>query len=213
MKYPTKMHFLLLLSALILTVCAIGSVDLPLQVFPDIIGLSSRDAESLPGPLAFGHKYMTGGAGEGSQRLRPESEFEHREEVKSDNVLPAYCEPPNPCPVGYTAADGCLEEFDNTAEFSRNYQASQTCICDQEHMFNCPGKGTDDLEESIQNILDEHGFHKNLIAKKFHEKRESFMEPRRKRSVERNKKHHQQNPFFEGEILHNVVKKDGKHVW
>lgn len=56
-------------------------------------------------------------------------------QVKSDNVLPAYCEPPNPCPLGYTAADGCLEEFENSAEFSRNYQANQECICDQEHMF------------------------------------------------------------------------------
>ena len=24
-------------------------------------------------------------------------------------VLPAYCDPPNPCPIGYTAADGCIE--------------------------------------------------------------------------------------------------------
>lgn len=30
------------------------------QTFPDFIGLMSRDAETLPGPLAFGHKYMTG---------------------------------------------------------------------------------------------------------------------------------------------------------
>lgn len=56
-------------------------------------------------------------------------------QVKSDNILPSYCEPPNPCPIGYTVADGCLEEFENSAEFSRNYQARQTCICDQEHMF------------------------------------------------------------------------------
>lgn len=50
--------------------------------------------------------------------------------------MPAYCEPPNPCPIGYTAdKDGCLEEFENSAEFSRNYQAQQQCLCDQEHMF------------------------------------------------------------------------------
>ena len=24
-------------------------------------------------------------------------------------VLPAYCDPPNPCPQGYTAEDGCIE--------------------------------------------------------------------------------------------------------
>uniref|UniRef100_A0A0M3HM59 DUF3456 domain-containing protein n=1 Tax=Ascaris lumbricoides TaxID=6252 RepID=A0A0M3HM59_ASCLU len=40
---------------------------------------------------------------------------------------------------------------------------------------SCPAKGADELEESIQNLLDEHGFHKNLIAKKFHQKREDFM--------------------------------------
>merc|ERR1712110_1356111 len=55
-------------------------------------------------------------------------------------VLPAYCDPPNPCPKGYTAEDGCIEveEFDNEAEFSRNYQAAQSCMCDSEHMFTCP---------------------------------------------------------------------------
>ena len=76
-------------------------------------------------------------------------------------VLPAYCDPPNPCPAGYTAEDGCIqmEEFENKAEFSRKYQvrgsdddnidddyddmmmmlqASQNCMCDSEHMFSCP---------------------------------------------------------------------------
>ena len=24
-------------------------------------------------------------------------------------VLPAYCDPPNPCPLGYGAEDGCIE--------------------------------------------------------------------------------------------------------
>ena len=39
-------------------------------------------------------------------------------------VLPAYCDPPNPCPKGYTAEDGCIEmeEFENKADFSRKYQ-------------------------------------------------------------------------------------------
>ena len=53
-------------------------------------------------------------------------------------VLPAYCDPPNPCPIGYDAKDGCIEDFENTSEFSRNYQARQNCLCDSEHMFNCP---------------------------------------------------------------------------
>merc|ERR1712203_667570 len=41
---------------------------------------------------------------------------------------------------GYTAEDGCIEveEFENEAEFSRNYQAAQSCMCDSEHTFTCP---------------------------------------------------------------------------
>lgn len=31
-----------------------------LQDIPELIGLISRDIETIPGPLAFGHKYMTG---------------------------------------------------------------------------------------------------------------------------------------------------------
>lgn len=50
-------------------------------------------------------------------------------------MLPAYCEPPNPCPVGFTASDNCLDDFENSAEFSRNFQAQQQCLCDREHMF------------------------------------------------------------------------------
>jgi len=55
-------------------------------------------------------------------------------------VLPAYCDPPNPCPKGYTSEDGCIEmnDFENKADFSRKYQASQNCMCDTEHMFSCP---------------------------------------------------------------------------
>lgn len=57
-------------------------------------------------------------------------------------MLPAYCDPPNPCPPGYTSAEGCIEDFENTSDFSRNFQAQQKCICDTEHMFNCPASGS-----------------------------------------------------------------------
>ncbi|VDK85135.1 unnamed protein product [Litomosoides sigmodontis] len=195
-------------------------IHLSHQHMPEFLGLINRGIETIPSPLAFGHKHITGGAGEGSQLLRPDSDFEEREKVKSDHVLPSYCEPPNPCPLGYTAADGCLEEFENSAEFSRNYQARQMCICDQEHMFNCPDKRMDDdLEESLQNILDGQGLHKTLIAKKFHEKRsQEMMEPRRKRSIrERGMPiqlpQNEYNPYFKGEILKSVIKKDGRNTW
>merc|ERR1712179_556975 len=58
-------------------------------------------------------------------------------QIKS-SMLPAYCDPPNPSPLGYTAQDGCIEDFENNSEFSQKYQASQNCMCDTEHMFSCP---------------------------------------------------------------------------
>ena len=67
--------------------------------------------------------------------------------VKSSSMLPAYCDPPNPCPIGYTAQDGCIEmvQFENKAEFSRKYQAAQDCMCDTEHMFSCPDPAMDNV--------------------------------------------------------------------
>merc|ERR1712213_266581 len=44
-------------------------------------------------------------------------------QIKS-SMLPAYCDPPNPCPLGYTAQDGCIEDFENNSEFSQKYQVS-----------------------------------------------------------------------------------------
>merc|ERR1719228_2766689 len=74
-----------------------------------------------------------------------------------NSMLPAYCDPPNPCPIGYTTADGCIEDFENSSEFSRGYQSRQKCICDTEHMFDCPDenahRGADDI--AAVNILAE----------------------------------------------------------
>lgn len=62
---------------------------------------SLRDQEFLEHSSLWGSQYMSGGAGEGKQRLRPEGSFPNRQEVKTDGTLPAYCNPPNPCPLGY----------------------------------------------------------------------------------------------------------------
>ena len=32
--------------------------------------------------------------------------------------------------------------FENTSDFSRRYQSTQNCICDTEHMFNCPSQSS-----------------------------------------------------------------------
>jgi len=100
-------------------------------------------------------------------------------------VLPAYCDPPNPCPLGYTSADGCIEGFENTSEFSRRYQSTQNCICDTEHMFNCPSQSSssDDSQSSPSfkeaiRAANEEGFLSDL-----------------------------ENPYLTGEKLHVAAKK------
>lgn len=112
--------------------------------------------------------------------------------------LPAYCDPPNPCPIGYTAEEGCLEEFENTAAFSREYQAQQDCMCDSEHMFDCATNrnNNNDMSDSDFDRLVQHFHvddgHKNLVAKKYHMKK-SF------------------NPYLEGDKL-PVAAKKGIHI-
>lgn len=95
--------------------------------------------EYIDHPLALsGHQYVQGGAGEGKQLLGPDGTFKNIQVVKSDDAIPSYCDPPNPCPIGYTEKDSCLEDFLNLASFSREYQAKQQCTCDKEHsLFAC----------------------------------------------------------------------------
>lgn len=127
----------------------------------DALHPSIRDQEYLQHSSLWGSQYVSGGAGEGKQRLKPQGTFPNKQEVKSDNSLPAYCNPPNPCPVGYQGVEGCLEEFENTASFSRRYQALQNCMCDTEHMFDCPSHSNpfiDDGEMEHYNDLNIHRF-------------------------------------------------------
>jgi len=146
-------------------------------------GGSIRDLEHLPHSSLWGQKSIGGGAGEGKQYLSPSGSIINKAEVKTDAILPAYCDPPNPCPPGLTSEDGCLEEFENTAEFSRQYQASQNCLCDEEHMYSCPPSHSRP-SQSVKNEVEEFnlalnallqkadikGQHKT-VAKKFHEKK------------------------------------------
>ncbi|XP_063241578.1 neuroendocrine protein 7B2 [Bacillus rossius redtenbacheri] len=163
---------------------------------------SIRDQEYLQHSSLWGHQYMTGGAGEGKQRLKPDGAVRNQVQVKTDAALPAYCNPPNPCPIGYSADDGCLQDFENTAAYSREYQAAQDCMCDSEHMFDCPvtsgrdltgsAPGGGDLTESdIDRIMQQFQVedqHKSLVAKKFHVKKDG-------------------NPFLRGDRLPVAAKK------
>ncbi|CAB4064815.1 unnamed protein product [Lepeophtheirus salmonis] len=69
-------------------------------------------------------------------------------------VLPAYCDPPNPCPIGYTSNDGCIEDFENSSDYSRNFQYTQNCLCDSEHMFNCPDENIPEDKSFLASLPD-----------------------------------------------------------
>ncbi|RNA28545.1 neuroendocrine 7B2 [Brachionus plicatilis] len=124
--------------------------------------------------LIAGHQYVSGGAGEGKQYLRPDGEIDNRDEVKSDEDLPAYCDPPNPCPIGYLGEDCDPRPFaEFTAEFSKNYQEQQNCMCDEDHnecSKTVKPKSADKINKLLENIRnleisDNKGF-SPVVAKK-----------------------------------------------
>jgi hypothetical protein len=95
----------------------------------------ARDQEhEIHSPFITGYKYVSGGAGEGQQHLSPGGEIPNKPEIKTDEELPSYCSPPNPCPLGFEA-DDCdaspMSKF--TGEYSRLYQTEQDCQCDNDH--------------------------------------------------------------------------------
>jgi hypothetical protein len=102
----------------------------------DQINYDENDNEELEthSSVIAGHQYVSGGAGEGDQHLKPNGLVKNKEEVKSDEDLPAYCDPPNPCPVGYKG-DDCDKRpyYEFTADYSKYYQEQQNCMCDDDH--------------------------------------------------------------------------------
>lgn len=173
------------------------SADYPLEMRRDAIlekEPSIRDKEYLEHSSLFGHKVSSnveGGLGEGFQRLRPDGPMGAMVFGKIDGALPAYCNPPNPCPIGYTADDGCLEKFQNTATYSRVYQASQECICDSEHMFDCSGSSQEKEIDILARTFENEGIAEDALDKLI-----KVMEV--------------PNPFLEGEKLPVVAKKTPK---
>ena len=136
------------------------SSDLLLRREPNL-----RDQEYIEHSSLFGHQYVTGGAGEGIQRLKPDGSIPNIQVIKTDSVLPAYCNPPNPCPPGYTEEDACIEEFTNTATFSRDFQAQQQCICDTEHMFDCPGSSDDSDLDTLARTIQNNGLSSDTVER------------------------------------------------
>ncbi|XP_017888363.1 uncharacterized protein LOC108629913 [Ceratina calcarata] len=116
--------------------------EIPIEI-PDYDGIdtlnpnpSIRDQEYLQHSSLWSHQHLNNddNAG-GRQRIKPGSIKNIKDEKES--TLPAYCTPPNPCPVGYTSENNCIIDFENTASFSRDYQNAQDCMCDKEHMLDC----------------------------------------------------------------------------
>ncbi|KAG8011403.1 Neuroendocrine protein 7B2 [Nibea albiflora] len=96
----------------------------------------AHQATNIVGPQS-----IQGGAHEGLQHLGPFGNIPNIvAELTGDNVPKdfsddhGYPDPPNPCPLGKTAADGCLENAPDTAEFSREFQKHQH-LFDPEHDY------------------------------------------------------------------------------
>uniref|UniRef100_G1NHZ8 Neuroendocrine protein 7B2 n=1 Tax=Meleagris gallopavo TaxID=9103 RepID=G1NHZ8_MELGA len=101
----------------------------------------AHQAMNLVGPQS-----IEGGAHEGLQHLGPYGNIPNIvAELTGDNIPKDFSEdqgypnPPNPCPIGKTVDDGCLENTPDTAEFSREYQLHQH-LFDPEHNYPNTGK-------------------------------------------------------------------------
>ncbi|KAL0602957.1 Neuroendocrine protein 7B2, partial [Plecturocebus cupreus] len=108
--------------------CYVGQTGLSLLTSGDLPALASQS-----------------GAHEGLQHLGPFGNIPNIvAELTGDNIPKdfsedqGYPDPPNPCPVGKTVDDGCLENTPDTAEFSREFQLHQH-LFDPEHDY--PGLG------------------------------------------------------------------------
>ncbi|XP_049681898.1 neuroendocrine protein 7B2 [Accipiter gentilis] len=106
----------------------------------------AHQAMNLVGPQS-----IEGGAHEGLQHLGPYGNIPNIvAELTGDNVPKdfsedqGYPDPPNPCPIGKTVDDGCLENTPDTAEFSREYQLHQH-LFDPEHDYPNMGKWSKNL--------------------------------------------------------------------
>lgn len=106
----------------------------------------AHQAMNLVGPQS-----IEGGAHEGLQHLGPYGNIPNIvAELTGDNIPKdfsedqGYPDPPNPCPIGKTVDDGCLENTPDTAEFSREYQLHQH-LFDPEHNYPNTGKWSKNL--------------------------------------------------------------------
>ncbi|CAD1471041.1 unnamed protein product, partial [Heterotrigona itama] len=117
--------------------------EIPIELPADYDGMDTLN----PNPSIRDQEYLQHSTLWSHQRINSNDKTNDRQKIKpgsiknikdeKENALPAYCTPPNPCPVGYTSENNCIVNFENTAAFSRDYQSAQDCMCDTEHMLDC----------------------------------------------------------------------------
>lgn len=83
--------------------------ELPLELPADYDGMdtlnpnpSIRDQEYLQHSTLWSHQ-RNNNNNKGNDRHRIQAGLKGIKDEKTENPLPAYCTPPNPCPVGYTS--------------------------------------------------------------------------------------------------------------
>jgi len=197
-----------------------------------------RDQEYLQhGAVPGGFQYISGGAGEGAQHLTPAGTQNNTQEVKSDETLPFYCHPPNPCPKGMTEADGCDENTKDDADTQKKWidglMKSGKCSCDEEHMFECPQQmdtmdtekghaGRDNLNRILDDFLGDAdggqlydmGSKREYTMTKVVAKEAPGMVKRSSGfRMPDNQNKRGENPYLKGNHIHTVAKKGDPHVF
>lgn len=198
----------------------------------------TRDSEYIghsSNAATDGFIYMSGGAGEGKQHLTPSGSLKNVHQVKSDEALPFYCHPPNPCPKGYTGEDGCQELIEDTANMQKAWiekmMSRGLCSCDEEHMFDCRAsdraddvdvKASDVEQQAFDDVLDrilgeKHDSVDNpyvggqkrqtLVAKKSPRVKRAEPDDRIEQELDKLTAKRNENPYLKGTKLHTVAKK------
>ncbi|BFZ11795.1 hypothetical protein BsWGS_14834 [Bradybaena similaris] len=178
-------------------------------------GAHLRDQEHIEHSDLHGFQSVSGGTAEGAPNAK---------QVKTDKQLPAYCNPPNPCPVGKTAKDNCVEDFENSASNNQKLLSEQECPCDTEHMFTCP-EGSQTVSSKAQsgsqqmalnkvidelNKLERNGENlENSAMLSTSQKRLTVVAKKSPHTiVKRSEVYEHDNPYLHGEIMDIAAKKD-----
>jgi len=85
--------------------------ELPVELSVDYDGIdtlnpnpSIRDQEYLQHSTLWSHQRVNNNNGKSNDQHRIQSAgLTGIKDEKAENLLPAYCTPPNPCPIGYTS--------------------------------------------------------------------------------------------------------------